>query len=143
MSKKDVREIALKFTVPLIAPIKNATYKGVWSGYDGAYQYINSERILMLKSYGAKCYQEGLEICMNAIVEATKERGNRDVLKQFIKENSRFVVQLAKNKPDCFCATLKAECMNFLEGKDKKDLVKALDTKKPSDFSESEMQIAV
>jgi hypothetical protein len=33
--------------------------------------------------------------------------------------------------------------MNFLEGKDKKDLVKALDTKKPSDFSESEMQIAV
>lgn len=102
MAKPNNQQLAEKLIFPLLEHIKNATYRGSWGGYDGAQQYVKSDRIQMLKNYGDAAYNLGLSICLNTIISSTVEKQNTAVLTSFVQEHPDFVVSMAKSKPYFF-----------------------------------------
>lgn len=92
-----------KIILPLLEPIKNATYRGSWEGYDGAFQYVNSDRLKLLQQkFGDEAYNWGLKVCLHTIISSTLEKKNYNVLSSFVEHYPEVIIKLAKTQPDFF-----------------------------------------
>ncbi len=123
--KKDNRDLVTRFTKPLIEPIRKAADIGAWEGIDGASQYLNSDRIKMLRSFSEDAYRLGLEVCLRTIVDSTKAKHNETVLQHFTKNNMDFVLKISKLQPEIFQNDeIKRLCANVMDDKVKKQFDK-------------------